>query len=108
MKLIDKSVVVAEIKELYNNIDKCISDLINARAKGDERGISDAYWRMETLMVNTQQVISNVLDTLEVKEVDLDEEVDSWVNDLHTAPTFEELDKFARHFFELGLKDKGE
>lgn len=61
MNLIDKDAVVAEVKDLYENIDKCISDLILARSKHDQRGISDAYWKMETLMVNTQQVLSYIL-----------------------------------------------
>lgn len=67
--LIDKS-AVAEIKDLYEDIDKCIGDLVLARSKHDQRGISDAHWKMETLMVNTQQVLSYILQHLEVKEVD--------------------------------------
>lgn len=63
---IDKD-VVAEIKDLYEDIDKCIGDLVLARSKHDQRGISDAHWKMETLMVNTQQVFSYILQHLEVK-----------------------------------------
>ena len=70
MEQISKEKVIAEIKELYNDIDKCISDLIAARGNHDGNGISNAHWRMETLIVNTQQAISNVIDTLETKEVD--------------------------------------
>jgi hypothetical protein len=44
------------------------------------------------------------LDTLEVKEVELDWEINLWVKNLHRVPNFEELNKFAKHFFELGLK----
>lgn len=40
----------------------------------------------------------------EVKEVDLNREIDLWVRNLHRVPNFEELNKFARHFFELGIK----
>ena len=65
---IDKEKVIAEIKELYNDIDKCISELIAARGNRDGNGISNAHWRMETLMVNTQQAICNVIDTFETKE----------------------------------------
>lgn len=64
---IDKEALVAEAKDLYEDIDKCIGDLVLARSKRDQRGISDAHWKMETLMVNTQQVLSYFLDTLEVK-----------------------------------------
>lgn len=67
---VDKSAVVAEIKDLYEDIDKCIGDLVLARSKHDQRGVSDAHWKMETLMVNTQQVLSYILQHLEVKEVD--------------------------------------
>ena len=45
-----------------------------------------------------------LLKDLEVKEVKLDEEIYLWVKNLHSVPNFEELNKFARHFFELGLK----
>ena len=68
MEQITKEKVIAEIKELYNDIDKCISDLIAARGNHDGNGISNAHWRMETLMVNTLQAICNVIDTFETKE----------------------------------------
>ena len=64
MKLIDKS-ALAEIKDLYEDIDKCIGDLVLARSKHDQRGISDAHWKMETLMVNTQQVLSSFINNEE-------------------------------------------
>ena len=53
---------VAEIKDLYEDIDRCIGDLVLARSKHDQRGISDAHWKMETLMVNTQQVLSSFIN----------------------------------------------
>jgi hypothetical protein len=65
---IDKA-AVAEIKDLYEDIDKCIGDLVLAKSKHDQRGISDAHWKMETLMVNIQQALSYILQHLEVKEV---------------------------------------
>lgn len=69
MKLIDKD-HINELKKLYNDIDNCISDLVVARGKRDNDGIAAAHWQMETLMVNTQQTISYILDTIEVKEAD--------------------------------------
>lgn len=46
------------------------------------------------------------LDTLEVKEVDLEEEVKRWKNE-HGVYGMDDLDFiFAKHFFELGLKTK--
>ena len=62
---------INELKKLYNDIDNCISDLVVARGRRDDNGIAAAHWQMETLMVNTQQTISYILDTLEVKEGDL-------------------------------------
>lgn len=108
MKLIDKA-AVSELKDLYEDIDKCIGDLVLARSKQDQHGISDAHWKMETLMVNTQQVLSYILQHFEVKEVDLDFE-----KELYKA--FGQVKDFtlgmhiAKHFFELGLKaaQKGE
>lgn len=63
MKLIDKD-QINELRKLYNDIDSCISDLIVARSKRDDNGIAAAHWQMETLIVNTQQIISHILGTL--------------------------------------------
>ncbi len=91
MKLIDKDAVVAEVEKI----------------------IPQRTYERETLhseFVRGQIVayskILSFLDTLEVKEVDLDMEINLWVRNLHSVPNFEELNKFARHFFELGLKSK--
>lgn len=56
---------VNEIKSLYSDIDKCITDLLTAKIKHDSESLEDIYWRMETLMINTQQVISYVLRHIE-------------------------------------------
>ena len=83
MEQITKEKVIAEIKELYNDIDKCISELITARGNHDGNGISNAHWRMETLMVNTLQAICNVIDTFETKEEE-DDYIDkacAWLED---------------------------
>lgn len=115
--LIDKFTVVAEIKDLYEDIDKCIGDLVLARSKHDQRGISDAHWKMETLMVNTQQVLSYILQYLEVKEVDIEKEINKYISDnffgsetmgFFAARTKEEPNDIdmalcAKHFYELGL-----
>ena len=104
-QFIDKAAV--EIKDLYEDIDKCIGDLVLARSKHDQHGISDAHWKMETLMVNTQQVLSYILQHLEVKEVDLEKELDKWYNN-EASKEFEnvlykDIEKCAKHFIELGL-----
>lgn len=107
VQYIDK-VTVSELKDLYEDIDKCIGDLVLARSKHDQRGISDAHWKMETLMVNTQQVLSYILQHLEVKEVDLDyikDELDRVVKIYKPNGDFGwgTLYNIATHFFELGL-----
>ena len=54
--------------------------------------------------------ILSFLDTLETKEVDLEEEVDKWYD--NEAPKefehilYREIENFAKYFFELGLKAK--
>ena len=104
--------VVAEAKDLYNDIDKCIGDLVLARSINDQRGISDAHWKMETLLVNTQQVLSYIIDTLEVKEVDINKEISKFIDtNFEKATTGHKISlrRTARYFYELGLKaQKGE
>lgn len=105
VQYIDKSALVAEVKDLYEDIDKCIGDLVLAKSKHDQRGISDAHWKMETLMVNIQQALSYILQHLEVKEVDLEKELRDFV-----VGDIDDYDmELAKYFFELGLKaQKGE
>lgn len=118
MKLIDKA-AVSELKDLYEDIDKCIGDLVLARSKHDQRGISDAHWKMETLMVNTQQVLSYILQHLEVKEVDFERDLSKYVSDgIHrffpnVNDDYCKMDSViwqdyvietAKYFFNLGLK----
>lgn len=51
-------------KELYNDIDSCIGDLIDARTSKDTDGEGKALFRMEGLMVATLQQLSCILDVL--------------------------------------------
>lgn len=50
--------------------------------------------------------IIDFLDTLEVKEVDLDKKIGDWYNINGIPVTSDALKETARHFFELGLKAK--
>lgn len=55
--------------------------------------------------------ILSLINSLEVKEVDLDftKEVDVWIRDNGDTNGFFNVEEFAKHFFELGLKaQKGE
>ena len=51
--------------------------------------------------------LKNLLDSLEVKEVDLDEEADNYwgtlTSDVKNSIYFNDFYKIAKHFFELGM-----
>lgn len=98
MKLIDKSALVAEIEKLKSNLiyGACSSQIAMETCCKEE-----AY----------NEVLS-LLNTLEVKEVDLDAEFDKYCEtlyliDLENEP-YAELFECAKYFYELGLKAKGE
>ena len=99
MELIDKFAVVAEIKERIETYNK-------GYANGDD------------IRADALEVLLHDIDTIEVKEVDLEKEITpssvenmlcyfgvQSIDDMDS----ENLAEFARHFFELGLKaQKGE
>ena len=87
-KLIDIDAVVAKIESLLD--------------KGKYHEEYDCAYRDGNN--GALNALKDKLDTLEVKEIDLDAEINLWVRNLPKVPNFEELNKFARHFFELGLK----
>lgn len=109
MELIDKSAVVAEIQKLYKEDYKFLpSDIVE----------SVADFKDDLLMV---------LNTLETKEVDLEQEIKNSIDSLSNLYCYmedlfngneeegvypipekvkNELFEFAKHFFELGLKAK--
>ena len=96
MKLIDKDAIVAEINRVLNSYDP--------------NEITSGRYALVSLR--------DFLDTLEVKEVDLDFMLHEYwdispkicVDCLESATmTKDEMINFAKHFFELGLKaQKGE
>lgn len=95
---IDKSAVVAEIERRLEKIANASSE--------NNRQLSAIHGAQQYELINLVQYI----DSLEVKEVDLEKEVNQYVE--KTWP-FEETDEdiiaFAEYFFELGLKtNKGE
>jgi len=124
MELIDKDALVEEIERLYNRAERRVTlekeGLKAEDTRKYEDGLADAY-----------DIILSFIDTLEVKEVDLEKEIDSYFerfqnvqcdedccneggfccvldNDLKIVD-IERCRKIARHFFELGLKaQKGE
>ena len=107
---ISKSAIVAEIEELK-----------------DEASIYPSNFYCGRLSICRE--LMNFLDTFEVKEVDLEKEIKNEMDSLSNLYCYmedlfngkeedgvypipekvkNELSEFAKHFFELGLKSKGE
>lgn len=102
---IDKAVIVmviekliAKYKEISVGVDKKGNDWVDSVS-------------MLNAKIDTLQSLLSIIDSLEVKEVDLDNELD-FIKDAYYYFTSDErssMKKVARHFFELGLKaQKGE
>ena len=87
MKLIDKDVLVAEIERRIKVLQK------------------NLYENHKTICHLAS--LKQSLDTLEVKEVDLEKEIDK-IDDAIPGKR-EDIEYIAKHFFELGIKaQKGE
>ena len=114
MKLIDKDKVVTEIERIMNEQQEiCKADVAHGKDYPDAKNIEVIY---------QFQQFTKFLDTLEVKDVDIEKEIkeqtDAYYNmceeklkemsDDDTDLSFLTLDGHARYFFELGLKAKGE
>lgn len=104
---IDKAEVITEIVIKMNRCKKILLDLRTRQNKDYYQGKREAYID-----------ILSFLDTLEVKEFDLEGELNDWRHehfhgkrDQNAAGEYlkrvSQLD-LAKHFFELGLKAKGE
>lgn len=104
---IDKSALVAEIEERRDSlISLSESCPANTAAK------SGFYAQAQTL-----EGIKNFIDHLEVKEVDLEKEIQEVQRNYKTIEEYkgypctmyaDDIEWIAKHFFELGLKAKGE
>ena len=95
---IDKSALVAEIEKWYS---KCLE-----RAK-----ITDYdYWNAKADAY--RNVLTILTTSLEVEEVDLEKEIDKWYNNEASKEfenvLYEDIEKCAKHFFELGLNAREE
>ena len=94
---IPKAAVVAVIENRIEICAKQREDMLNVQCY---TLADDASARMAEL-----NFIKDSLDTLEVKEVDLDEEIEKCLKQYHMiAVGKEEFEPIAKHFFELGLK----
>lgn len=95
---IDKAVVVAEIERRRKAIPK----------EEDDKRLKAVYGNEAFVLTD----LLSFIDTLEVKEVGLDREIDRvWKENSDSIPpeNWIEFKNIAKHFFELGLKaQKGE
>lgn len=92
------SEIVAEIEKCYNECLKMA------------KVIDSDYWIAKADAYRNVLVILD--DTIEVKEVDLEIEIDNWICDnaiTHEDCSVTDVISTTKHFFELGLKaQKGE
>lgn len=93
MELIDKDALIAEIEKR-----------LHANGAFDEVG--DEAWAEDVGMCNAYKSILSFINTLEVKEVDLEEELSNYIKHYRNKETGYTMLGIAEHFFELGLKTK--
>ena len=96
MELIDKNVVITEIKGLIRTNELYLSEPNTDEIRFQKVG---AYSVLNDLL--------HFIDTLEVKDVDLEKEIGKYLdaNDIEFSHQIKLLD-FAKHFFELGLTEQ--
>ena len=93
MKLIDKDALIAEIESLLD--------------KGRYHEEYDCAYRDGNN--SALYALKGKIDTLEVKEVDLEKELSTYLEVVKATDEDIDFVDFAKHFFELGLKtQKGE
>ena len=117
MKLIDKDALMAEIEKsvklLFENNDRLYDEYGNYFYKNSENDYRfyhklDEYdWDEDRITLTELTEYLFHFNTLEVKEVDLNKEIDrAWDNtsDNFSEEGWKEFEDIAKHFFELGLK----
>lgn len=109
---IKKYALVAEIKRRKKIVEKRLYINNSYSEEGN------AAWERDKALYDAYNYLLSFLDTLEVKEVDLEKEIINWWDAYYSNKdyTFERytghylenstLIKIAKHFFELGLKAK--
>ena len=111
MKLIDKDAVLARM-------DNIIADE-NESIKSFEHGKNVSEVQRSNARIGVLTHLRSSIDSLEVKEIDLEKEMDKEWNKCEpidegmgleiASIEHEQFDNIAKHFFELGLKvQKGE
>ena len=103
--LIDKDALVTEIERRTNELWELLPD-----ASKVENGSITTSEACNTGKYTALESFRRFIDTLEVKEVDLEKEIESLVEDNSVNGYYrEDVYETAEHFFELGLKaQKGE
>lgn len=100
---VNKSDIVAEIKRIMDTENENINSFEQHRNTSEKQ-------RYNARMALLEYILS-FLNTLEVKEVDLEKELDRYTNSAEYVynETRDSYFLVAKHFFELGLKaQKGE
>ena len=91
MELIDRATAVAEI-------DRRIKETESMQPKFDQ------FWAGQ---ISAFKGVLKILNSLEVKEADLEKEINKWICDdgiTHEDCSITDVINTAKHFFELGLK----
>lgn len=61
----EKEKITSDAQSLYNDIDKCIDNIISARTQHDPQLEGKALFQMEGLMVCTQQFLAWLMEQIE-------------------------------------------
>ena len=99
MKLIDKDALVAEIERRTDRLYDLLPD-----ASKVENGMITISEACNTGKYTALESFKGYIDTLEVKVVDLEKELDSMITpELKFHKALPSLFDVAKHFFELGM-----
>jgi hypothetical protein len=104
IQYIDKSALIAEIERRIEAIRKAFNE------PGILSGVDRTYANAQ---YDAFKSLLTFLNTLEVKDVDLEKELNVIIDSLNDdkyehLSIHQQLSHIARHFYELGLKAKGE
>jgi hypothetical protein len=104
-ELIDKTTVVAEIEGYISNY----KDIVAKTDRNDSTWVN--FVSMIDAKIDVLQHLLSFLNTLEVKEVDLDREIRRYrmrnpIIQHKEESLYDYMTNVAKHFFELGLKAK--
>ena len=97
IQYIDKDAIVAEIEKIIADETESI--------KFFEHSKNSSELQRSNARIGLLEYIHSLLDTIEVKEVDLEKEIEKYLKQYNMlAVGKKEFTDIAKHFFELGLK----